>query len=326
MDFQDIQRERDRLKGLLGDYENRKQVLGAGENIAEAFSSVPTLGEAMGKTAMRRPSVSLKGLEGVDPSIESKQKIEDLLTQYKMSRDKASDEIALAKRLRDEKDLAARGGVLRKVAPEYGLDLGEGAGSETYKTVEAMIKNKQDLKQKELAAQRESDWRQAMLGTQQAKIAKEAAPTPVDKMSTTDKARFDNVKMASDAINSMVSALNKGQSRYSLLGDNDFTQNLTLFSEAIGRMQSGGAIQKDEAKRFINMARSAFDDPEQVESKLTTLKSIMDDRMKTLGQKPVQTVAFQKKAGGASDAAAKQVRKDKKEMTDEEIKAELGIL
>jgi hypothetical protein len=175
MEFQDIQRERDRLKGLLSDYENRKQMIGAGENIAQAFSSVPTLGEAMGKTTMRRPEMNFKGLEGEDPREQSKQNIEDILTQYKMGREKKADEVAIAKRDLEQKDLAARGGMIRKLAPEYGLELGDGAGPETYKTAESMIKNKQDLEQKKLSAQRESDWRQAMLGVKGIKEAEKVA-------------------------------------------------------------------------------------------------------------------------------------------------------
>lgn len=128
-------------------------------------------------------------------------------------------------------------------------------------------------------------------------------PKALGKMSTTDKARYDNIKMASNAVNGMVTALNDGQSRYSLLGDNDFTRNLTLFSEAVGRMQSGGAINKDEEKRFVAMARRAFDDPEQTQKKMSELKALMDDRMTTLGQEPVASVAFKNKAEGGDNTA-----------------------
>lgn len=128
-------------------------------------------------------------------------------------------------------------------------------------------------------------------------------PKSVSKLNSTDKGRYDNVKMASDAINGMVEALNQGQSRYSLLGDNDFTQNLTIFSEALGRMQSGGAINKEESARFMTMARSAFDDPTQTQKKLARLKMIMDDRMKTLDQEPVPSVAFKQKLEGMGNKA-----------------------
>lgn len=124
------------------------------------------------------------------------------------------------------------------------------------------------------------------------KEAKSADPSLLTKdqklagLNSSDKQRFDNIGMANKAINDMAQALNNEESRYSAWGDNNFTAALSRFEEAVGRMQSGGAIGEKEGKRFMNLARSFGDSPKMQRQKLDELKSIMQGRYKTLGFDP----------------------------------------
>jgi hypothetical protein len=146
-----------------------------------------------------------------------------------------------------------------------------------------------DAQQKE--KDRQTELAKAKIGAQSktdiASAKTQAAPkTYKEKISSlpaAEKARFDNTRMASTALNQMKAHLNKGGDRYSIIGDNDYTRNLSLFEEAVGRMQSGGAITTDEGKRFKEMARSLMDDPDQQHAKLDALLAEMTSRYATLG-------------------------------------------
>lgn len=107
------------------------------------------------------------------------------------------------------------------------------------------------------------------------------------KMSGERQQRLDNARMGFAAVQKMQDALlNKGQNTFSLLGDNDFTMNRTAFEEALGRMQSGGAISEDEEKRFKGMAPTMTDSSEIQKKKLANLSAEMELRMKALGFTP----------------------------------------
>jgi hypothetical protein len=56
-----------------------------------------------------------------------------------------------------------------------------------------------------------------------------------------------------------------------------------LWEEAIGRMQSGGAINKEEAARFRALAPTTGDTPEIRAQKLSQMRYEMGARLKTLG-------------------------------------------
>lgn len=174
--------------------------------------------------------------------------------------------------------------------------------------------------------------RMATLGFQRDKMdAKNNKVKTVDSLNSTEKQRYDNIVDANNMIKSMGEALQSGQSRYSLVGDNDYTAALTRFEDALGRMQSGGAIGKEEEKRFKSMARSLGDSPEMQAKKLESLKTMMADRVRTLGLNPDEDKRFQysiskpKSGGIIDDAVAAPPKKAIKDMTDEELAAEAGI-
>lgn len=106
------------------------------------------------------------------------------------------------------------------------------------------------------------------------------------KLSGSDKARYDNVRMGLDSVAGMSNALKSGDNTFSVIGDNDFTISRRTFEEALGRMQSGGAINSDEEKRFRAMLPSMTDSAEIQQKKLASLQSEMNSRLATLGFKP----------------------------------------
>lgn len=120
------------------------------------------------------------------------------------------------------------------------------------------------------------------------KAVEQAAPLSerLAKLPTTDKQRIDSNAMGLKALEDMKNAYASGQSRYKMIGDNTFTKNLRMFEEAIGRMQSGGAISTDEGTRFKDMARSFGDNPAIAKQKLDDLYAEMSARMQTYNLSP----------------------------------------
>lgn len=105
-------------------------------------------------------------------------------------------------------------------------------------------------------------------------------------LNSSDKQRFDNVRMALDAVKGMRAAWEAGDNTFSVIGDNDYTMNLARFEEALGRMQSGGAIGKEEGARFRAMAPQMLDSEDTQRQKLDWIQKEMEDRMNTLGVDP----------------------------------------
>lgn len=119
----------------------------------------------------------------------------------------------------------------------------------------------------------------------------EFAKTPegrIQKLNSGDKARLDNAKLGLTAAQGMAEALSQGNNTFSIIGDNDFTQQRALFEEALGRMQSGGAISLAEENRFKKMAPTVFDSPEMQQKKLQQLQAEMTNRISTMGFTPAQ--------------------------------------
>ena len=76
----------------------------------------------------------------------------------------------------------------------------------------------------------------------------------------------------------MRDALAKGDYTFSVVGDNDFTHNLDIMAENYGRMQSGGAINKDEEARFKRMAPGIGDSKEMQLKKLKHMEEMFLER------------------------------------------------
>lgn len=105
-------------------------------------------------------------------------------------------------------------------------------------------------------------------------------------LSGTDKARYDNALMVAKAVDEMGGALDNGQSTFRAIGDNDYTAAERRAAEAYGRMQSGGAINKDEEERFMAMLPRSTDSKEMQRKKLIGQRDEMMSRLRTLGFTP----------------------------------------
>jgi len=103
------------------------------------------------------------------------------------------------------------------------------------------------------------------------------------QMSSTDKKRYDDVTMSILGLDKMAQALNKGDNTFNVVGDSDYTFGKKLFTEAFGRLQSQGAINKDELVSFKNLAPNVKDKKNIQLMKLATMKQILQGRLKTLG-------------------------------------------
>ena len=105
-------------------------------------------------------------------------------------------------------------------------------------------------------------------------------------LSTTDKQRYDNVLMAIRGLDAMAKALDDKQNTFSLIGDNDYTAGERDATEAYGRMQSGGAINKEEHKNFLSTLPSVKDSKDIQRKKLIKQRNEMISRLNTLGFTP----------------------------------------
>jgi hypothetical protein len=68
--------------------------------------------------------------------------------------------------------------------------------------------------------------------------------------------------------------------------DNAFTSNQRIAAEMFGRLQSGGAINSEEEKRFIAMGPRPGDSKEIAQQKLAAQKAALEDRMRIYGVTP----------------------------------------
>lgn len=156
----------------------------------------------------------------------------------------------------------------------------EAASNVEFEKQKQLRRMDQGFKEKENAMNRELELN---------KIAREESKkTDPRNLSGTDKARYDNALMVSKALDDMGQALDKGQNTFSMVGDNQYTAAERKAAEAFGRMQSGGAINKDEEKRFLAMLPRSTDSKEMQRQKIIDQRNEMISRLKTLGFTPEQ--------------------------------------
>ena len=130
---------------------------------------------------------------------------------------------------------------------------------------------------------------QILMGQKKDELARKNAPEErIKNLSGTDKARFDNARMAAQALDEMDMALANGDNTFSLIGDSAYTAAARRATEAYGRMQSGGAINKEEEARFEKTLPRPADSVEIQRQKLIKQKQEMVSRLKTLGFTPEQ--------------------------------------
>jgi membrane-associated HD superfamily phosphohydrolase len=101
-----------------------------------------------------------------------------------------------------------------------------------------------------------------------------------------EKKRFDGVKMGLTAVGDLKNAIDQGVNKFSLVGDNPYTFAANRFVEAIGRLQSGGAINEQEVENFKKLIPGVTDSKQISELKLKTLQEDLSSRLNTLGFAP----------------------------------------
>lgn len=117
---------------------------------------------------------------------------------------------------------------------------------------------------------------------EQMKIATAGQGKP---MTLAEKERYDLVKSGKQAVADMRAALASGSNTFSLIGDNPYTTANYYWGEAIGRLQSQGAITKDEEAKFKKMAPTMMDSDKIKQLKLKNMDRFMDQRLGTIFNK-----------------------------------------
>lgn len=123
----------------------------------------------------------------------------------------------------------------------------------------------------------------------QEQMKKNSPQGKLEKLSGEARGRFDNVVMGLTALKQLEDQIAQnpsGLSRVGLLRDNPYTVAAREWEEAIGRMQSGGAITTDEGKRFKALIPGPLDSPEVTQTKIANMKNLMTQRYRTFGFKP----------------------------------------
>jgi hypothetical protein len=144
-----------------------------------------------------------------------------------------------------------------------------------------------------LAFQMGKDTRDSALREEETRLKreKEARELANPKLSVDQQKLNSNISMGLSAVEDMKKALEAGTNTFSIIGDNEFTEAQRRASEAFGRLQSGGAINKDEEQRFIDMGPRPRDSKAIQMKKLENQKQEYISRMKQARIDPVKALS-----------------------------------
>lgn len=177
-------------------------------------------------------------------------------------------------------------------------------------------------------------YKKEMLGLQQlaaqAKL-KKAESGGARKLGTEDIKAIDNIDMILGNLPKLKSSLAKGQSLkpsllgYTIGGDNEATTARRMVIEALGRLQSGGAIGNEEFKNFENLISSFQDDPTTRAQKIDNLLSEFGRRRNSLyyGPQPLPPSAMASGSAAPMPTSGSQAFgvEDFKSMSQEQVMA-----
>ncbi len=126
----------------------------------------------------------------------------------------------------------------------------------------------------------------------------------LSKLSGEQRKLLDLQIMGTKAMQGMKDAYAKGDWTFSMKGDNNYTRWARSAAEAFGRLQSGGAINKEEEKRFMAMLPGSMDSNEIQLAKLAQAEDEFNSRLtnsgftaQDFGIVPVDMAAVAKKSG-----------------------------
>jgi len=111
----------------------------------------------------------------------------------------------------------------------------------------------------------------------------QAKPEKKKKLGVEEAKTLFNISTAYNAIQDLKDAVNKNVNKYSLIGDNEYTESANRFKEGIGRLLSGGAIGDEEGKNFLNLIPTIRDSDETAKRKLEKMDQDLTFKYKTLG-------------------------------------------
>lgn len=285
----------EKLKKEQEEYSNNKGLLDLAGTIGQDFANQPTAYEVLYNKKLGGNNV--KGVTDavsknmVDPMAKSKMDMETF-NNYRAIEDAKKKDVLQA----EQRDPLSKRSVGAKAAynqfSKYGVQIDPNDTEETliqrYGPISELMNNKirnlGDIEkiriQKGLDAQEKEKDRQNQAYLKSLDDQKKSDPK---NLTGSDKARYDNSLMVLKAIDGMDGALAGGQNTMTFKGDNDFTLNARNAAEAIGRMQSGGAIGVEEEKRFRAMLPTIWDSQEMQAKKLANLREEMTSRLSTLG-------------------------------------------
>ena len=103
------------------------------------------------------------------------------------------------------------------------------------------------------------------------------------KLGTEEAKTLFNIATAYNAITDLQDAVNKNVNKFSLYGDNEYTESAGRFKQGIGRLLSGGAIGEEEAADFLNLIPTTRDNDEITKRKLKKMEQDLTYKFKTLG-------------------------------------------
>jgi hypothetical protein len=178
--------------------------------------------------------------------------------------------------------------------------------------VDALGQERLKLEREKFDYQQKKDARDLAIGTPKPKgKTDEGGPNPqasfdqrLSGLNAEERKRLDSASMGLQAIGDMSVALESGSNTFSVVGDNEFTMARRNFEEALGRMQSGGAINSEEAARFAKMAPTWQDSAEIQTKKLQNLQAEMSLRVKNLGFDPNEIMDARANAAGPQRGAS----------------------
>jgi len=122
-------------------------------------------------------------------------------------------------------------------------------------------------------------------GEQMAKLREAMAKAQGSKLGSEDKKALSHIYQAETAIDQAMKAARNSPKwgtwaalKFDLKSDNPLSMALRKAAEAYGRLQSGGAINKEEEARFLSTIFKPSDTNEMMMRKLRDFKQMMKDR------------------------------------------------
>lgn len=180
-------------------------------------------------------------------------------------------------------DAKARGFDVSTMPPQYGPEAQKMIDYYHGQALSNKDQFENQFKQQQFAAEQKWKSEDNNIKREELGIERQKAKVEGVKRSADDKKMGSYVTEGLRGIGGMRAALQNGDNTFSLVGDNDFTRSLTQMAENFGRMQSGGAINKDEEERFIRMAPGIGDSAEMQQKKLDAMETMFRERARTYG-------------------------------------------